>query len=291
MSGCAFSHLPQPFASLPVQSSADLGVMTFNLRVRTRLDGHNIWDRRRDLVVERIRKHDPDLLGTQEGLESMEAFLSEHLPDYTFFGAGRETGEPKGEMCGVFYRTARFDLLEKGYFWLSDKPDTPGSKSWGSSVPRVVVWLKLRQRDDGHILCWFNTHFDYRSAHARAESAKLLLQRIHRIAGPLPCILTGDFNCGPRSASHQTLVTKQEPDSQSLHDVFRIAHPLAARGEGTFHFFTGVHWGPRIDWILATSQFHVVESEIDHYRGPHGYPSDHFPVTAVLRWETPSISD
>ena len=67
--------------------------MTFNLRVRTILDGHNIWDQRRALVVERVRAFDPDLLGTQEGLDSMEAYLSQQLGDYTFRGAGRGDGK------------------------------------------------------------------------------------------------------------------------------------------------------------------------------------------------------
>jgi hypothetical protein len=34
-------------------------VMTFNLRVRTILDGPNIWDRRCELVVQRVRAFDP----------------------------------------------------------------------------------------------------------------------------------------------------------------------------------------------------------------------------------------
>jgi hypothetical protein len=105
--------------------------MTFNLRVRTILDGPNIWDRRRELVVQRVRAFDPHLLGTQEGLASMEAFLREQLGDYTFFGVGRSDGKRRGEMCGVFFKTARFELLDGGHFWLSTTPErarTPGSR-------------------------------------------------------------------------------------------------------------------------------------------------------------------
>ena len=42
-------------------------LMTFNLRFATPLDGPNEWEFRKDLVVEVIGKHLPDLLGTQEG--------------------------------------------------------------------------------------------------------------------------------------------------------------------------------------------------------------------------------
>ena len=42
-------------------------LMTFNLRFATPIDGPNEWEYRKDLVVEIILNHRPDLLGTQEG--------------------------------------------------------------------------------------------------------------------------------------------------------------------------------------------------------------------------------
>ena len=156
--GCAgHDHtVSAPGKSRSGSSAEELRVMTFNLRVRKRLDGPNIWDLRRDLVVERIRDFDPDLLGTQEGLDFMESYLKQQLKDYTFFGAGVGDGSPVGEMCGVFYRTARFELLDRGLFWLSTTPDQPGSHAWGSFIPRMVTWVKLRPRDGGAAFFWFN---------------------------------------------------------------------------------------------------------------------------------------
>ncbi|MCG2786090.1 MAG: endonuclease/exonuclease/phosphatase family protein [Anaerolineae bacterium] len=43
-----------------------LKVMTFNIRYGTATDGDNPWTRRKNLVIERIRSFDPDLLGLQE---------------------------------------------------------------------------------------------------------------------------------------------------------------------------------------------------------------------------------
>ena len=257
--------------------------MTFNLRVRTILDGLNIWDLRRELVVQRVRAFDPHLLGTQEGLASMEAFLREQLSDYTFFGVGRSDGKCRGEMCAVFFKTARFELLDGGHFWLSTTPEKPGSRGWGAISPHMVTWVKLRPRDGGPTFCWFNTHFDAFSGRARMESAKLLRDRMVQIAGSMPCVVTGDFNTGPASAPYRTLLAEPSPTGSLPHDVFRVAHPVATRKEGTFHFFTGWSGGPRIDWILASSHFQTIDAGIDHTRGPDGYPSDHFPVTARLR--------
>ncbi len=265
------------------RTAHELRVMTFNLRVRTTLDGHNIWDKRRDLVVERVRAFDPDLLATQEGLNSMESYLCQQLGDHTFRGVGRIDGKLRGEMCGVFFKTARFELLDGGFFWLSKTPEKPGSRGWAEVWPRMVTWVKLRPRDGSATFYWFNTHFDAYSPWARAQSAKLLRNRIARIAGPVPCVVTGDFNTGPGSTAYRTLLAPQPDAASSLHDVFRTANPIATRDEGTVHFFTGRTRGQHIDWILATSHFQIIDAEIDHTRGPNGYPSDHFPVTATLR--------
>jgi endonuclease/exonuclease/phosphatase family metal-dependent hydrolase len=257
--------------------------MTFNLRVRTILDGRNIWDRRRETVVQQVRAFDPDLLGTQEGVDSMATFLGRRLGDYAFVGAGRNDGDRRGEMCGVFYKTARFTLVEAGDFWLSATPERPGSRGWGAIFPRMVTWVKLRPREGGTPFCWYNTHFDAFNGRARAESAKLLLERMDRIAGGMPCVVTGDFNAGPDSPPYQTLVAKRPEPAAMLRDVFRIAHPVATREEGTIHFFTGRTRGRRLDWILASPHFQTIASNIDRTRGPSGYPSDHFPVIATLQ--------
>jgi hypothetical protein len=54
--GCASHERPvsAPKMSQP-RAARELRVMTFNLRVRTILDGPNIWDRRCELVVQRVR--------------------------------------------------------------------------------------------------------------------------------------------------------------------------------------------------------------------------------------------
>jgi endonuclease/exonuclease/phosphatase family metal-dependent hydrolase len=283
--GCV-CHERAVSASSQPRPTGELRVMTFNLRVRTILDGPNIWDRRRELVVQRVRAFDPHLLGTQEGLASMEAFLCEQLGDYTFFGVGRRDGKRHGEMCGVFFKTARFELLAGGHFWLSTTPEKPGSRGWGAISPRMVTWVKLRPRDGGPTFYWFNTHFDAFSGQARTESAKLLRHRMVQIARLTPYVVTGDFNAGPASVPYRMLLAKPSPTASSPHDVYRAAHPVATRNEGTFHLFTGWAGGPRIDWILASRHFQTITAEIDRTRGPCGYPSDHFPVTATLRTRT-----
>ena len=123
-----------------------LRVMTFNLRFATAADGENSWAGRKDILLEAIRKFDPDLLGTQETLASQADFLVESLPGNSLVGVGREDGKRQGEFSALMFKKARFDLIDSGTFWLSETPDKVGSKSWDSSLPRIATWVRLRDK-------------------------------------------------------------------------------------------------------------------------------------------------
>jgi endonuclease/exonuclease/phosphatase family metal-dependent hydrolase len=278
-------------SSAPARSdSRDVRVMTFNLRVPFILDGPNYWSFRKGLMVSTIRKFDPDVLGTQECVESQAEYLRAQLSDYEFFGVGRNDGKTRGEMCALFFKKAKFDKLDGGHFWLSETPEKPGSKSWGSGWPRMVTWAKLRRRSDGQTICVFNTHFDVWGKRARIESARLLRERMSQIAGNFPTVVTGDFNDEPGSPCYVAMLGGRAGSAdRPLTDALRATHPAAdQREEGTMHSFWGGHGGERIDWIFASSSVQVVSAQIDHNRNGSRYPSDHFPMEAVVRVNGPT---
>jgi endonuclease/exonuclease/phosphatase family metal-dependent hydrolase len=66
-------------------------------------------------------------------------------------------------------------------------------------------------------------------------------------------------------------------------DTFLAVNGKRTRDDGTRHAFTGSRGGPRIDWIVTNNRFHTIDADIVHTRAGLRYPSDHFPVTAVLR--------
>jgi len=266
---------------MPSQA-ADLRVMTFNLRYATANDGEDAWPKRHDLLLRTIQAFDPDLLGTQEALEVQVAYLSEHLSGYQAVGVGRDDGKRKGEFSAVLFKTARFELLDSGTFWLSETPDMPGSKSWDSSLPRIASWVKLSERNGGGTFLYLNTHWDHRGNQARVESAKLIRRWLQEHAKGVAAIVTGDFNVNDDHAGYRTLVD-QTGEGPRLVDVFRAVHPQAGAEEATFHGFSGKAEGRRIDYILATPEFTPREAAIDRTSRDGRYPSDHFPVTAVLR--------
>src|SRR6478735_1787061 len=125
---------------------APVRVMSFNIRYGTARDGDNHWDKRKDFLATTITAFDPDLLGTQETLAFQRDFLTEKLKGHAAFGAGRDDGKDRGEMAALFYRTARFEKLAGGHFWLSETPDRVGSKGWDAALPRIASWVKLKDR-------------------------------------------------------------------------------------------------------------------------------------------------
>lgn len=258
-----------------------LRVMSFNVRFGKANDGENHWDKRKTMVAETVREFAPDMMGTQETLKFQADYIHENVEGYTYFGRSRM--KTPNEHCGIFYRTSRFTQLAGGHFWLSESPEVPESKSWDSSLPRMVSWVLLsdKENEDGDPVLFINTHFDHRGAQARLESAKLIRKRVdslRRLADNPLVIITGDFNTGEATEPYKALLDGNE----QLADTFRTAHAERGEDEGTFNSWSGKKSGQRIDWILADSRLNVSSANIVHFSKNGRNPSDHFPITAVL---------
>jgi endonuclease/exonuclease/phosphatase family metal-dependent hydrolase len=276
--------LPHVPGALADDAKTHIRVMSFNIRYGTAGDGENRWDNRKVFLVETIRSFDPDLLGTQETLKFQRDYLHEQLPGYAVIGVGRNDGQDDGEMMALYYRQERFEELDHGHFWLSERPDETGSKSWDSSLPRMVTWVRLRDRQqpDAPPLTFFNTHFDHVGATARLESARLLRTRIESASESGPVVVTGDFNCGEESPPYQALFG-QAGSTSPVVDAVRVMHREPVGDEGTFSGFRADQTaGPRIDWIAVSPEWTVEAADIDRTSRDGRTPSDHWPVTATL---------
>jgi endonuclease/exonuclease/phosphatase family metal-dependent hydrolase len=275
-----------PAQGLAERQAVDVSVMSFNIRFGTAPDGDNHWEKRKQFLLETIKAFDPDLLGTQETLGFQRDYLAASLKGYAACGVGREDGREKGEMAALFFKQSRFERLDGGHFWLSQTPDQPGSKSWDSALPRMVTWVKLRdlRQTDAKPILFLNTHFDHRGVEARKESARLLRRRIGELGHACRVILTGDFNTDEGSEPYRELFDGDGAGQTPLGDTYRIAYPGRATNEGTFTGFKmSVVSGPRIDWIAISRDWRVMKAAIDRTAREGRTPSDHFPVTAVLR--------
>jgi endonuclease/exonuclease/phosphatase family metal-dependent hydrolase len=265
------------------KDAASLRVMTFNIRYGTASDGENHWDKRKEFLLESIKRFDPDLLGTQETLGFQRDYLAEKLAGYAVEGVGRDDGKEKGEMMALCYRKNRFERLDSGHFWLSEAPEKIGSKSWDSSLPRMVTWVKLKdlKNPTAKPIAFFNTHFDHRGPTARLESAKLIRKKMIERAADCRVILTGDFNADAESDPYKALFAGEDAP---VVDAYRKKHPEKKENEGTFSGFKASEVkGARIDWIGCSRDFTVEDCQIDRTEKEGRSASDHFAVWAVLK--------
>ena len=255
-------------------------IMSFNIRYGLAEDGENHWDKRKSLVISRIHAFQPDLLGMQECRDDSQAkFVKANLTEYHFQGIHRAgDGGTALEMAPVLFKKTAFQIIDHGCFWLSETPQMPGSKSWDSTFPRTVTWLKLLQHETGKTLTFINTHFDYQPA-AIDESAKLLKNWLEQNHKAMPVILTGDFNADKESAAYRLLT-----GPGMLSDSYRQVHPKR-NDEATFHGFGKPDELAPIDWVLVSRHFEVTEAQIDRTQNGAVYPSDHYPVAVTMNWK------
>ena len=260
-----------------------LRVMSYNIRYDNPNDGENTWSNRRDALATLIRDHDPDVIGMQEALASQVEFLTERLPDYDWYGVGRDDGKRLGEFAPIFYRRDRFTPVAKGTFWLCEQPEEAGRIGWGASCPRVASWIALKDKqreDDSPPVYFYNTHFDHRSALARDRSAKLIRARLAEI-GDAPIVLTGDFNCRSNSPPIEHL-TRGDEDNQRLNDAFAIAS--SPRGpSSTWNGFQRVSPNRRIDYVLLSRDWKVESYQVIDQQTENRFPSDHLPVLVEVK--------
>ncbi len=277
-------------AGVPPESAHPVRVMSFNIRYGTANDGENHWNERKTFLVDTILAFDPDLLGTQETLAAQRDFLVKHLAGYEVFGAGRDDGKDGGEMAALFFRKARFEKIDGGHLWLSDTPEKVGSKGWDAALPRIATWVKLKDRTatDALPVFFLNTHFDHRGTRARLESARLIRKAIDDLGKDCRVIITGDFNSGEGSDPYQALFGDLDSKPSKLVDTFRVRQPKRSKDEGTFsEFKASAVTGARIDWIACSRDWDIRLAGIDRTERAGRTPSDHFPVTAVLRATVP----
>jgi endonuclease/exonuclease/phosphatase family metal-dependent hydrolase len=256
-------------------------VMTFNVRYDNPADSMNAWPKRASQVCNFINVEKPDLLGMQEVLWNQYIFLDSLLTNYTSVGVGRDDGARGGEMNPVFFRKDKFDMVRTITFWLSDTPEVPGTLGWGASLPRIVTWMELVDKNSHAHFFYFNTHLAHDSDSARIMSSKILLKEVGKISDGFPFILTGDFNMLPSSTGYSILTGPNE-SVPSLKDSYLISEKRPYGPAFTFNGFSDKPGRGRIDYIFVKNGMRV----LDHrtlIRKEHGvYISDHWPVEAVV---------
>ena len=88
--------------------------------------------------------------------------------------------------------------------------------------------------------------------------------------------------CFKNFTTFETLSVFTTGESPLL-DSYAIKHVNDDEPSGTFNGFKGTADGARIDWIAVSRNISIESANIDRIAFDGRYPSDHFPVNAVLR--------
>lgn len=273
----------EPRTVSPERPPGELLVMSFNVRGARRGDGENAWRRRARLNARVILGHAPDLIGFQELQRENARFYEENLPGYERILGPRYENKRPHAFNAIYWNPDRLQLLGKHGFWLSETPER-FSRSWNTAQVRCANLLRFRLLPDGPEFVHLNTHLDHKSAPARREGARLLVERLQADWSGYPALVTGDFNAEPGSAVHRAF----------LDGGFSDAHlALGNPPTRTFHRFRGEGFAPRnkerewrIDWVLvrdgASAGWEARSCGVARDCEPPLYPSDHYPVLAHL---------
>lgn len=241
-----------------------MSICSFNIRNGDADDGPNSWPHRANTVIQLLQQIDADVFGLQEVLETQLDAILDSLPRYASIGVGRIDGALEGEFAPIVFRTDRLKLEDYGWFWLSETPEIPNSKSWDTACERICTWCDFSLK--GNTFRVMNTHLDHISEQARLEGARLILSRSNEI----PTVIMGDFNALPDEAPIQALRSSGFVDS------------LERKSQSTFHNWATEDYG-QIDYIFVRGLKFDWSWVIDKKQNGRD-ASDHYPVVATVRF-------
>ncbi len=251
-----------------------LSVISSNIRYDEPRDDVHSWENRRDFLASRLLDYSPDLLATQEGKLPQIRDIDDRLTGLQCVDSHREWVESLMYPC-LFYDPDKLTLAESGDFWLSESPSTTGSRSFGSSFPRLCTWAQFEEG-----ILAINVHLDNSNSETRLCQIRVLMQQLEtqRKSGNA-IVLMGDFNESPESPVRQ-LISKEWPE---LTDPWlELGHEEESSHH---HFYEKIDYGSRVDWILANESLEAQEILLDKSQSESGiYPSDHYILKATFRW-------
>lgn len=255
-----------------------LSTMTFNVRSSSMEERYevNTWAARRPGVKAMMSDRKPVLMGTQEcKIDQREHILADH-PEYGAIWADNIShSKEETEECTIFYIKDSVEVLRYGTFYLTSTPDVE-SHHPATNHYRVCTWGKLKMKNDGKLLYYFNTHLDLELSIQQFEM-DVILNKMRTInTENLPIFLTADFNCDEDSNIFGGIKG----------DGFLSARLEAVVGDSykTFNGF-GYNGSSRLDHCFfkdfsAVTRFTTIRNA---YAGIE-YISDHYPVSIILKF-------
>ena len=261
-----------------VCDAQEIKVMSYNIRYASPNDGPNLWQNRKDDMIQTLLEIKPNLIGLQEVVHSQLTDLTLGMKEYSYVGVGRKDGKTKGEYSPILYQKNNLKLLDSNTFWLSETPDQI-SIGWDAALERVCTYARFLDLKTGKEFWLFNTHFDHVGVKARANAARLILAKIESLnKAKLAVIITGDFNLEPEEEPIKIM-------QMAFEDVQKQLSKKAVN-YGTFTGFDSENYGDRrIDYIFQKG-FYLIHADHPWLKTKDKlWVSDHHPVLAQLSFK------
>lgn len=151
-------------------------------------DGFDNFDKRMEYVKNTISRYGPDLISLQELRTSSQVeTLLKSTPQYQAIYAKFWWGSYPDAL--VAYNIHRFEKVDEGYFWLG--PGENFSLGWEMSLPRLTIWVRLRDKISNQQFLFAGSHFDNRVENLNNSGTKV---RTKLKEANLPIIFAADTN-------------------------------------------------------------------------------------------------
>ena len=271
---------PQFFKLFHTMKKSIISILDLNIRYLNDIDGVNIWDLRKEALIQCLLNSYADIFFFQEITHTQYDYIDENLNSvYEFVGIYRDSTD-KSEKCSISYNIFKYTLIDWGQFWLSSTPYIPGSNDFRNFFPRICTWAALKQIN-GIELIFFNIHLDHVNFDAHLPCINVALEESEKILEKFPEIqfvfLGGCFYC--------------EEDDIVIDTIKRYQYE-EVMFENTFHDFTGEadrHW----DYLFWKERNHeknivfkralVLKKDSTVNEEKKQYISDHYPCYAEFK--------
>ncbi len=239
--------------------AAEFTVMSFNLLVAKTADLPRF-----EAALTQIKQASPDVLGVQECSVAWYEFLCESLGE-EYGVVGELNSDTQKWRNAIFYRKARFELLDTKTQWLSANPST-SSMLPGENQYRILTYAVLRDTRSGATFAHCNTHMTIIEK-VRQTQFNVLVKLLDKIQYPI--VLTGDFNTREGSEYYGKITAA---GYQSAHNMTADFDPAHTCGSGVIDFC-----------FVDTDRFGVVSHDVLAETVNGVEPSDHNAVVVKVR--------
>lgn len=252
-------------------------IVSCNIRFHGGNDKANHWKHRKEIFIEIISKHSPQILCFQEMWYEQFLDIQSAFPHFESCVMVDETTS-RNPLNTISYDINIFNKISSGGYWLSENPHITGSISWNSSKARYVNWVRLEIINSKKDFRVINTHLDHKYQKVRENQVKLINEDACAYPEEYPQILTGDMNSD--SLNKAIMILK----SAGWKDTYEAVHGIIDPGFTLHHFY-----GPKfksnigkIDWIFVKGKAKPVSAEIIRDSIREKFPSDHFFVSSEI---------